>query len=137
MLKKYHVINKSLVSVDNGSSYKRIQPNIFETVKAECIAHAKGNLDKFLPYFCLDRDADNLPDLELWRNAFSSDNPPEKIKFDSRLEDLIRDIDFSKPFNSELAESIRSRFIVKEKKQPNVDADLIIQGELGELDKDD
>lgn len=129
----YTVINNRLMAVKDAGTYTRIEANVFESVKADCIAAAKGRLSKYLPYFRIDFDRDNLPDLDQWRMAFSSDNSPEMVKFDERLEGYLKDVDFSKPYDAALADAIREHFIVKARSKPNVDADLIIQGELGEL----
>ena len=131
----FTVINKYLMAVNSGGKYQRIEANIFELIKAQCIAQAKGRLIKFLPYVQIGVDNAELKELELWRLAFTSDNPPEQVKFDIRLEKLLEEVDFTKPYDKVLAEGIRAQFKAKPKKECTVDADLIIQGELGELDE--
>lgn len=128
---KISVINKSLMHY-NG----RILPNIFEMVKAYCLAHEKGALSKYLPYIDGVSDylfEDNYPDLFKWRAALTSDNPPEKVNFRTdfeRYRQLVEPIDFSKPYDDELANSIRQQFAVKQSKKVEADADAIAMEEL-------
>ncbi len=136
MKNTYTIINKSLMAVKGGGTYSKIEPNIFEAIKAECISDAKGSLSKFLPYSRIDIPHD-LPELEKWRNALTSDNSPMVISFQGKSDELfeaIKDIDLSKPFNKNLADEIRAKFPARPEKKIIMDADLMIQGELGELE---
>lgn len=130
------VLNRHLMVVKRGSdTCSRLEPNIFEAIKAQCLAHAKGLLTKHLPCILLDNPY-YMHDLELWRLAFTSDNHPQQVSFRGKADQLaeaIKDIDFSKPFDEQQANRIRAQFPASGKKA-DVDADLIIQGELGELD---
>lgn len=131
------VINKSLMLTRKTENHSwQVEANIFETVKAQCLFDAKASASQYLPRFNIWFDTDGLPDLERWRMAFSSDNAPEEIVFrgrDQELAEAIRDVDFSKPFDETTAANIRAKFRKPTGKEPTVDADLIIQGELGEL----
>ncbi len=134
---EYKVLNSRLIAYRRNKNCSwDIRDNIFETVKAYCIWDAKGSAENYLPRFVPYVDKDVFPHLYDWREAFSSDNSPSVVSFkgkDKELAETIKDIDFSKPFNSELADKVRSQFLSSPRKTVSVDADLIIQGELGEL----
>lgn len=134
---EYKVLNKSLMAYRRNKQCSwDIRDNIFETVKAYCIWDAKDSASNYLPRFLPYVDEDVFPDLAAWRGSFTSDNPPEKVSFkgkDKQLAEAIADIDFSKPYDTTKADSIRALFTISGQKKTQVDADLIIQGELGEL----
>lgn len=103
----------------------RIRDNIFETIKAYVIWHNKPSHSSYLPYFVPEINDDEFPDLTLWR--WACDGLPD---------DVVMGLDFSKPYDKAKADGLRAKHIKSEKpKKPTVDADLIIQGELGELDE--
>ncbi|WP_149113218.1 hypothetical protein [Limnoglobus roseus] len=90
----------------------------------------------YLPRFPINIDEALFPDLYQWRMAFHSDNSPAVVSFKGReveLAEALRDVDFGQPFDSVVAQRIRSHFSAKPRVAANVDADLMIQGELGEL----
>lgn len=133
---KYVQVNKALMVVTSDGQhtpkYTRVEPNIFEAVKAFCIVEASGSLAKHLPYICIHIPPD-LPDLALWKQAFTDDNSPQKISFRGRGKDLfelIKDIDFQSPYDETKACDVRYHFRVCNKKESTIDADLIAQGEL-------
>lgn len=133
----YKVINKHIMLERRNCGSWYVMPNIFEATKAAVVFQAKDSSKQYLPYFpCSYFQENDYPDLMNWRDAFTSDNPPEKISFrgrDSELSEAIKDIDFSKPFDSALADSIRKNFAKNNTRKSDVDADLLLQGELGEL----
>jgi hypothetical protein len=134
---QYTVINKHLMAVKGAGSYTSIEPNIFEAVKSECIADARGVLSKFLPYIRI-HIPDDLHDLYLWRVALTSDNSPAQVSFKGRADELaaiLHNMDFAKPYDDAAANKIRAMFPATVTKKADVDADLIIQGELGELEE--
>lgn len=142
---EYRVINNRLMLerliVERGGKITygawRVRDNIFETVRAQVIWDAKESAANFLPRTLVYIDEDIYPDLMRWRMAFSSDNSPATVVFkgrDRELAEAIKDIDFSKPYDEDAANKIRANFTKSAARKPDVDADLIIQGELGELD---
>lgn len=135
---EYKVLNNRLMAVRSPKEgYWHIEANIFETAKAYCIWDAKESAGQYIPRFVPHINEDAMPDLARWRLAFSSDNSPGKVSFrgrDRELAEALKDVDFSKPYDDAMADSIRAKFLVGASKKPEVDADLIIQGELGELE---
>lgn len=131
---KYTVLNKHLMVSENGGT-ARMLPNIYETVKAECIADSKGKLRKYLPYLRVYFSEYDFPDLAQWRGAFSSDNPPGKLIFNSKLEEYLQDVDFSKPYDPVLVERIRKHFVSGISVKIDVDYDLMAQSDVGGLDQ--
>jgi hypothetical protein len=140
MYPKVKIINKMLMSVQwrEGES-RHVMPNLFEAAKAFCVAHAKG-LAIELPYFVgvLDhRLAETYPQLGDWYSAFTSDNPPQKVSFQGKadkLKELIEPIDFFKPYDATLAESIRSQFTTASSRRA-VDAQELLEAELFSADE--
>jgi hypothetical protein len=131
---EYKTLNKSLMLTRRNSMCSwSVEPNIFEAIKAEAIWNAKDSSANYLPRFPIHVDEDHYPDLYQWRMIFNSGT--EFRGHDALLAELLRDVDFSKPFNKELSDSICSKFKPAPKKVSSVDADLIIQGELGELEE--
>ena len=129
------VINKHLMLSRNGGSW-RVEPNVFEAVKAECVWSAKESSSQYLPRFVIHIDEETQPDLCQWRMAFSSDNSPEAVSYRGRDLELAQDlatVDFSKPFDASLAERIRAKYAKVARAPSNVDADLIVHGELAEI----
>lgn len=138
---EYKVINKHLLLTRRNSNCSwQEEPNLFEAVKAQTIWGAKDSSKQYLPRFAIEINEEKYPHLVDWRDAFTSDNPPEQVSFrgrDQELADAIKDIDFSKPYDDEIAQALRARFTKIATKKIQVDADLIIMGELGELDDGD
>lgn len=131
---KLTIINKHFMAVhDSGSS--RIEPNIYEVAKAFCLASARGLLSKHLPYSngVIDyRYEECAPDLFKWYYALTGDNSPGKVGFRSNPNlffKLVEPLDFSKPYDPQLVESIRSQFLSSERKIEALDAEDI---ELGD-----
>lgn len=130
---EFKVINKSIMLTrpNNRCSWV-VEPNIFEAVKAEVIWDAKYPSKQYLPRFRLFFDTEKYPQLLDWRDAFSSDNIPGTFSFRGRgseLAELIEQIDFSKPYNKQLAESIRAKFTTTPTKRIDVDAVEIAENE--------
>ena len=112
----------------------RVEPNVFEAAKSQVIFDAKDSSKQYLPRFKLADD--RFPQISQWIDAFSSDNSPEIISFQGH--DITQDlesVDFSKPYNDKIAQEIRGRYSkVKKEKFTTMDAELMIMGELGELE---
>ena len=78
-------------------------------------------------------------DPEQWYLALTDDNPPGRVSFRRgkngypRFRDLIMPLDF-RVYDDAKADEIRAMFVLGSTAKVDVDADLIIQGELGELD---
>lgn len=135
MTLEYKVINKNLmVTRRNKSCSWQVEANIFEMVKAYCIWDAKESSTNYLPRFLPFIGEEIFPDLYQWRLCFSGQDFRGD---DQRLAEELANVDFSKPFNEEVAMAVKNKFSVKAVKKTSVDADLIIMGELGELDKTD
>lgn len=122
---KIKVFNKNLMWVYTSANSKIIEPNIFEVVKAYCIAAETNKIHKdFLPYSngVLDYYYENaLPDLFKWYYALTSDNHPRKVDFHTNPQkylEFVLPLDFSRPFDEELTASIRSHFLVKTHERP-------------------
>lgn len=135
---EFKVINRHLMLTRESSQHSwRVEPNIFEAVKAERIWDAKDSAAQYLPRFPVNIDESRYPDLCAWRISFTSDNPPEVVSFSGRDKELAEDLaglDFSKSFDQVVADRIRLKYRKHGKRVADVDADLIIQGELGELE---
>jgi hypothetical protein len=136
---EYKVINKHLMLTrQNNRCSWQVEPNIFEAIKAECLFSAKDSSKQYLPRFACGYSEHLFPDLHKWRYAFSSDNPPETVSFrgrDKELAERIEAIDFSKPFDHNLAESIRQKFLKSpQKKTVEIDAVEIAENENREAE---
>lgn len=135
---EFKILNKHLMLTRRNSNCSwRVEPNIFEVAKAQSIFDAKDSAKQYLPRIKLMDD--RFPQLEEWIDAFSSDNPPEQVSFrgrDKELEQELISVDFSKSFDEETAKNIRNKFRKHAQVKVNIDADLIIMGELGELNEE-
>lgn len=121
---EYKVINRHLMVTRQSPRHSwRVEANIFEVAKAYCIWDGKPGAKQYLPRFVLHINEDYFPDLYQWRLALSKCSE----------EDLAA-VDFSKPFDTAVADAILSKYRKQPSKPADVDADLIIQGELGELE---
>jgi hypothetical protein len=130
---EYKVLNKTLMLERHHTNEPwRVVPNVFEAVKAYCIADAKNAFKDYLPCFVVDgREIENL---ERWRLALTKDNPPEKVNFrlnPERFIELVTPLDFSKPFNQEVVDKIRAEFVVNK-----ATASAVIDAEDIELDEE-
>jgi hypothetical protein len=129
-----------------SNSNRRVCPDTSFTHAAYCkalvLALARYGTLMELPYIIQELDQPMFAEADAlyWYHALTDDNPPGKVSFRRGKEayqafrDLVMPLDF-RVFDADKAEAIRSLYRSDAKKTVTVDADLIIQGELGELDE--
>lgn len=128
------ILNKHLAAITWGNSTPVIEGNPFEMAKQYCILDAYNKLPLPRSVSFILRFEDDYPDLQRWYGALTNPNSPTKISYranPARFRELVEPLDFSKPFDEKLVESIKQEFSGVSKKL-EINADDLINAELAD-----
>ncbi len=128
---------------ETSSSSRRVYPSEetghADYCKALVLALARYGKLLDLPYTISGVSA-NSTDAEQWYVALTDDNSPGKVSFRrgkdgyAQFRELVLPLDF-RVYDAAKADEIRAMYVTGSTVKVEVDADLMIQGELGELDE--